>query len=122
MWPGIESNIVSVLFTITSANNCEKLSDPDVLGLKESHYKHDYSAQKMKFFIKDFFSKCDQIRSFLRRLVWNRVSLGRRNKPLGNDQNGSLGRLKSLVKNLKQNLEIDIASDIGIQEQVQNKN
>ena len=25
-----------------------------------------YTAQKMKFFIKDFFSKCDQIRSFLR--------------------------------------------------------
>ena len=26
------------------------------------------TAQKMKFFIKDFFSKCDQIRSFLR--IW----------------------------------------------------
>ena len=25
-----------------------------------------YTAQKMKFLIKDFFSKCDQIRSFLR--------------------------------------------------------
>ena len=25
-----------------------------------------YTAQKMKFSIKDFFSKCDQIRSFLR--------------------------------------------------------
>ena len=25
-------------------------------------------AQKIKFFIKDFFSKCDQIRSFLR--IW----------------------------------------------------
>ena len=24
-----------------------------------------YAAQKMKFFIKDFFSKCDQIHSFL---------------------------------------------------------
>ena len=24
------------------------------------------TAQKMKFFVKDFFSKCDQIRSFLR--------------------------------------------------------
>ena len=23
-----------------------------------------FTAQKMKFFIKDFFSKCDQIRSF----------------------------------------------------------
>ena len=27
------------------------------------------TAQKMKFFIKDFFSKCHQIRSFLR--IWS---------------------------------------------------
>ena len=27
-----------------------------------------FTAQKMKFFIKDFFSKCDRIRSFLR--IW----------------------------------------------------
>ena len=26
-----------------------------------------YTAQNMKFFIKDFFSKCDQIRSFF---IW----------------------------------------------------
>ena len=30
------------------------------------HTEYDYTAQKMKFSIKDFFSKCDQIRSFLR--------------------------------------------------------
>ena len=30
-----------------------------------------YNAQKMKFFIKDFFSKCDQIRSFLR--IWSHL-------------------------------------------------
>ena len=29
------------------------------------------TAQKMKFFIKDFFSKCDQIRSFLR--IWSHL-------------------------------------------------
>ena len=29
-------------------------------------YKHKITAQKMKFSIKDFFSKCEQIRSFLR--------------------------------------------------------
>ena len=29
------------------------------------------TAQKMKFSIKDFFSKCDQIRSFLR--IWSHL-------------------------------------------------
>ena len=32
---------------------------------------HAYTAQKMKFFIKDFFSKFDQIRSFLR--IWSHL-------------------------------------------------
>ena len=30
-----------------------------------------YTAQNMKFSIKDFFSKCDQIRSFLR--IWSHL-------------------------------------------------
>ena len=30
-----------------------------------------YTAQKMKFSIKDFFSKCDQIRSFL--CIWSHL-------------------------------------------------
>ena len=30
-----------------------------------------YTAQKLKFFIKDFFTKCDQIRNFLR--VWSHL-------------------------------------------------
>ena len=30
-----------------------------------------YTAQKMKFSIKDFFSKCDQIRSFLQ--IWSHL-------------------------------------------------
>ena len=30
-----------------------------------------FTAQKMKFFIKDFFSKCDQICSFLQ--IWSHV-------------------------------------------------
>ena len=44
-----ESDIVSVLFTKTSVNDYEKLCDTDVLGLKESHYKHDdYVYEKFK--------------------------------------------------------------------------
>ena len=31
--------------------------------------KYDLTAQKMKFSIKDFFSKSDQIRSFLKKFV-----------------------------------------------------
>ena len=31
----------------------------------------EYSAQKVKFSIKDFFNKCDQIRSFLR--IWSHL-------------------------------------------------
>ena len=30
-----------------------------------------HTAQKLKFFIEDFFSKCDQIRSFLR--IWTHL-------------------------------------------------
>ena len=46
---GRESDIVSALFTKTSVNDYEKLCDTDVLGLKESHYKHDdYVYEKFK--------------------------------------------------------------------------
>ena len=48
-------------------------------------------------------------------LVWKE-----RNLP-GDHKNGSLGRLKSLVRNLKRDSEIYKAYDTVIQEQVQNK-
>ena len=38
--PGRESDIVSALFTKTSANAYEKLCDTDVLGLKETKESH----------------------------------------------------------------------------------
>ena len=53
------------------------------LNTKEKNQQHQdkevhewNTAQKMKFSIKDFFSKCDQIRSFLRkkRLITTPVS------------------------------------------------
>ena len=45
-----------------------------VSGKPDTENESDYSyrintAQKMKFSIKDFFSKCDQIRSFLQ--IWS---------------------------------------------------
>ena len=36
-----------------------------------SRSNSNLAAQKMKFYIKDFFSKCDQIRSFLR--IWSHL-------------------------------------------------
>ena len=33
------------------------------------HIESKYTAQKTKFYIKHFFSKCEQIRSFLR--IWS---------------------------------------------------
>ena len=45
-----------------------KLSAPDKLCLMHSSLRA-VTAQKMKFSIKNFFSKCDQIRSFLR--IWS---------------------------------------------------
>ena len=41
MSPRRKRDIVNVLFTKTSANDSDKLCDADVLGLKESHYKHN---------------------------------------------------------------------------------
>ena len=47
--------IIDITFHVSS-NNC---SDSNCRRL------HCFTAQKMKFSIKDFFSKCDQIRRFL---------------------------------------------------------
>ena len=41
MSPRRKRDIVNVLFTKTSAYDSDKLCDADVLGLKESHYKHN---------------------------------------------------------------------------------
>ena len=45
-----------------------KTTTIETLSLK---LKLSYAAQKVKFSIKDFFSKCDQIRSFLR--IWSHL-------------------------------------------------
>ena len=40
--------------------------------IKQEYIENDtFTTQKMKFTIKDFFSKCDQIRSFLR--IWSHL-------------------------------------------------
>ena len=47
----------------------QKIFDTDVVPIRKS--KVTFTAQETKFLIKDFSSKCDQIRSFLR--VWSHL-------------------------------------------------
>ena len=97
---------------IQRVHDYKKLCDTDVLELKKSHQKNDgYVYEK---FNKQLTR--DKEGWYETGLAWKGGNL-----PLVNNKNGSLGILKSLVRNLKQNLEIDKAYDTGIQEQVQNK-
>ena len=87
MAPGRENDIVSALFAKTSVNDYEKLCGTAVLGLKESHYRHDDYERQLKRDDECWYEKG---------LVWKEGNL-----PLGNNKNGSLGKLNSLVRNLK---------------------
>ena len=69
MWPNPIKIVNLVTFTGEIFNGKRNLLSSDLMRLvgsaiKNSAYifKHR-TTQKMKFFIKDFFSKCDQIRS-----------------------------------------------------------
>ena len=50
-------------------NQIIELTTQHFLGAHCTATKMVFTAQKMKFSIKDFFSKCDQIRSFL--WIWS---------------------------------------------------
>ena len=54
-----EINIVKIIIAIT--NNGDENND-------------NYTAQKMKFSVKDFFSKCDQLSSFLLLFIYFTIS------------------------------------------------
>ena len=107
MLPGREIDLGSVLLNKKSINDYT-----GVLGLKESHYKQDY-------YVYENFKKLLQ----RGKAGWYEPGLVQKegNLPLGNNKNGSLGRLKSLVRNLKQDSKIHKPYDTVIQEQVQNK-
>ena len=45
------------------------LKDSQLLNFANGNANASFTAQKMKFSIKGFFSKCDQIRSFLQ--IWS---------------------------------------------------
>ena len=89
MSPGRESDIASALFTKIYINDYEKLCNTDILGLRESNYRHDDCIyEKFKKPLKK-----DKGGWYETGLVWKKGNL-----PLGNNKNGSLGRPTSLVK------------------------
>lgn len=95
-----ENDWLNAGFTKTSVNDYGKLCDTDVLGSQESHYKHDYYfIEKGK---KGWYGEA--------------LVLQEGNLPVENNKNDSLGRCKSLVKNLKRESEIHKAYDTVIQE------
>ena len=56
--------------TLPSCNGNFFIHNCFVIGISQVYYEPD-TAQKIKFSIKDFFSKCNQFRSFLR--IWSHL-------------------------------------------------
>lgn len=106
---GKKRDIVRSLSTEKSASNYEKLYNIDVVGLNMSHYNYVYEKVQKQF-------KRDEECWHKTVLVWKEL-----NVPLGVIKNGRLGRLKSFVKNLKQDSQIYKAHVTVLQEQLQNR-
>ena len=103
MSPGIESDVVNGFYMQTSGDY-EKLCSTDILGLEESQYNHDEMV-----FLK--FKK--QLNRSKEGWYGARLICRENNIPLGNNKYGSLGRLKSLLKNLDQKQEVrEVYADI----------
>ena len=70
-WLQTRKNSIFVHFPRTEGNRHSWLFLPYIARVSSSIILalNQNTAQKMKFSIKDFFSKCDQIRSFLR--IWS---------------------------------------------------
>ena len=94
MSPGRESELVTSLYTRTSVNDFNRLCDIDVLGVEENHLSHDENVYK-KF--KQQLER-NEAGWYETGLVWTENKV-----PLNNNKSGSLGRLKSLLKQLEEN-------------------
>ena len=66
-------NLDNIFFCTWRRLDCRLKSDINLIRTFSRYFyaSGDYTAQKMKFSIKDFFSKCDQISSFLR--IWSHL-------------------------------------------------
>ena len=58
-------NLISIRY------HCQRSSPQQISGITNFQVPSQITAQKMKFFIKDFFSKCDQICRNLR--IWSHL-------------------------------------------------
>ena len=111
MSPGREIELVSSVYTRTSVSDFDRLCDVDVLGVEENHLSHDENVYKK------FKQQLERNEGgwYGKGLVWTE------NKVLLNNNNsGSLGRLKSLLKRLEQNPELFKAYDQIITDQLVN--
>ena len=106
---GRESDVVSALYTQTSVSDYEKLCGTDILGLEEDHYNYD------EFVFEKFKKQLNRSTAgwYETELIWRENNI-----PLVN-KCGSLGRLKSLLKNLDQKQEVREAYDIVIKDQLE---
>ena len=111
MTPGSESDVVSLLYTRTSVSDFNRLCDMDVLRVEENHLSHGENVYK-KF--KQLLEK-NEGGWYETGLVWTENKV-----PLNNNKSGSLGRLKSLLKQLEENPEIFKAYDQVIRDQLVN--
>ena len=111
MSPVRESDVASALYTQTSISNYEKLCGTDILGLKKSHYNPD------EFVFEKFKKQLNKSKEgwYETALIWRESKV-----PLRNSKCGSLGRMKSLLKNLDQRQEVREAYDSVIKDQLEN--
>ena len=111
MSPSRESDVVSAIYTQTSASDYEKLCSTDNLGVKKSHYNCD------EFVFEKFKKELNRSKEgwYETGLIW------RENKiPLGNNKCESLDQLKCLLKNLDQKQEEREAYDSVIEDRLEN--
>ena len=111
MSPGRERDLVSSLYTRTSVSDFDRPCEIDVLGVEVNHLSHDENVYKK------FKQKLERNEG-----GWHETGLAwTENKvPLNNNKFESLGRLKSLLKQLEQNPEIFEAYDQVIRDQLVN--
>ena len=92
--PGQESGLTNMMFSKTSIHDYENLHSLDVLGVKEEHVRRDEVVY-------------DWLRKQLSQSPdgWYETNLFWKEKhpPLDTNKSGSLGRLNSLLNNLKRN-------------------